>query len=132
MDGNSVDQVLHHQSISRICIDYAVEFHMDSGAQLRLECPFRVRWEGANNSCEVVPERLSKKGSDVVVGLLHRHIDGGVVHDSGRLTLTFSDGAILECEPDDNYEAWSVVDTSGARTVCLPGGGISHWDAEPT
>lgn len=61
-------------------------------------------------------------------------IVGNVVADAstpeGALLLSFTDGSLLRCEPDPNYEAWQVV---GGRpqylVVCLPGGELAVWDS---
>ncbi len=45
------------------------------------------------------------------------------------LTLEFSSGSTLRCEPQASYEAWQVV---GGRpqylVVCLPSGELAVWD----
>jgi Family of unknown function (DUF6188) len=39
--------------------------------------------------------------------------------EGGTLVLSFSDGSLLRCEPDERYEAWQVVGGSPQYLVCL-------------
>jgi len=48
---------------------------------------------------------------------------------SGSLHLTFTDGSLLRCDPDPQYEAWQVVGGDPqALIVCEPGGELAIWD----
>jgi hypothetical protein len=61
-------------------------------------------------------------------------IVGIVVADTsttdGALLLSFTDGSLLRCEPDSNYEAWQVVGGwPQYLVVCQPGGELAVWDS---
>jgi hypothetical protein len=48
---------------------------------------------------------------------------------NGSLRLTFTDGSLLRCDPDPQYEAWQVVGGDPqALIVCEPGGKLAIWD----
>lgn len=49
---------------------------------------------------------------------------------SGVLTLEFTDGTTLRCEPRPDVEAWQVVGGDPEYlVVCMPGGEVAVWDA---
>lgn len=59
-------------------------------------------------------------------------IVGNVVADAstpgGALLLSFTDGSLLRCEPDPNYEACQVVGGwPQYLVVCQPGGELPVW-----
>jgi hypothetical protein len=59
---------------------------------------------------------------------------GSVVADTstlnGALLLSFTDGSLLRCQPDPNYEAWQVVGGQPQYlVVCQPGGELAVWDS---
>jgi Family of unknown function (DUF6188) len=48
--------------------------------------------------------------------------------EGGTLVLSFSDGSLLRCEPDERYEAWQVVGGSPQYlVVCEPGGELAVY-----
>jgi hypothetical protein len=48
---------------------------------------------------------------------------------SGSLSLTFTDGSQLRCDPDPEYEAWQIVGGDPQTLiVCEPGGELAIWD----
>jgi hypothetical protein len=48
---------------------------------------------------------------------------------SGSLRLAFTDGSVLRCDPDPQYEAWQVAGGDPqALIVCEPGGELAIWD----
>jgi hypothetical protein len=50
--------------------------------------------------------------------------------EGGTLVLSFADGSLLRCEPDERYEAWQVVGGSPQHlVVCEPGGELAVWDS---
>lgn len=45
-----------------------------------------------------------------------------VSRTAGTLTVTFTDGTVIEAASDPHYEAWDV-NAPGVKIVALPGGG---------
>lgn len=116
---------LEGQEVSRLCLDYAVVFETVDGTELRLEARFQIS-SGDAASVEVDPDRLADTGS-AVVGLLRQQIAAALIDESGVLSLHFTNGQRLQCEPDEQFEAWTLTTAAGERMVCLPGGGVAHW-----
>jgi hypothetical protein len=120
-----MEYALEGQEVSRVCLDYAVVLETVDATELRLETRFEIL-SGDAASLEVDPDRLSETGIPVV-GLLRQQIAMAVIDESGVLSLHFSDGQRLLCEPDEQFEAWTLTTAAGERMVCLPGGGVAHW-----
>lgn len=118
---------LDGQEVSRLCLDYAVVIETVDGTKLRLETPFQIS-SGDAPSFQVDPDRLVDTGR-AVVGLLRQQIAMALIDDSGFLSLHFTNGQRLQCEPDEQFEAWTLTTAAGERMVCLPGGGVAHWPA---
>jgi Family of unknown function (DUF6188) len=74
-------------------------------------------------------ECLDADGTPLALGdLVKRTVDAASTTD-GLLTLSFTDGVMLRCPPDPQYEAWQVVGGSPPYlVVCLPGGELAVWD----
>lgn len=121
-----MDYSLEGQEISRICLDYAVTFETVDGTELRIESVFRLTSADGLRSVEIDPNNLSDTG-EPVVQLLHQEVVLATMAESGVLALRWARGERIECEPDEQFEAWTLVTTAGERMVCLPGGGIAHW-----
>lgn len=117
---------LEGQEISRICLDYAVTFETVDGTELRIESVFRLTSADGSRSVEIDPNNLSDTG-ETVVHLLHQQIVLATMAESGALALRCARGERIECEPDEQFEAWTLATAAGERMVCLPGGGIAHW-----
>ncbi len=117
---------LEGQEVSRLCLDYGVVLETLDGTELRIESPFRLSSPDGTQSSEVRPDRLDETGS-AVVGLLRQRIESASIGESGALSLRFANGSRLDCEPDEQFEAWTLVTAAGERMVCLPGGGVAHW-----
>jgi hypothetical protein len=63
-----------------------------------------------------------------LVDLVQRTV-GSASTTNGVLALRFTDGVVLRCPPDPQYEAWQVVGGSPQYlVVCLPGGELGVWD----
>ena len=121
---------LEGQEISRICLDYAVTLVTVDGTELRIESRFRLTSADGSRLVEIDPNNLSDTG-EPVVNLLHQMVVLATMAESGALALRFARGERIECEPDEQFEAWTLVTAAGERMVCLPGGGIAHWPGGP-
>lgn len=117
---------LEQQEVSRICLDFAVLLETVDGSALRLEAPFQLVSSDGTSTTVIEPDRLADTGSELV-GLLRQRIELAAISESGSLTLQFGNGMRLLCEPDEEYEAWTLDTAAGERAVCLPGGDIAHW-----
>lgn len=120
---------LQGQEISRICFDYAVVLITVDGTELRIESPFRLASPAGDLTTVVEPDHLDRSGKEVV-GLLRQRIAEADIADSGELSIRFADGQHLVCSPDEQFEAWTLVSAAGERMVCLPGGGVAHWQGD--
>lgn len=118
---------LDGQRVTKVCFDYAVTFHTESGFELRFETPFVIcDTDGTRTSIDPdVPSELASR----VLELLQRLIDSADVEPSGALTISFVDGQELEVSPHPEFEAWTVIGPRGERVICLPGGGVSEWSS---
>lgn len=119
---------LQGQEITRICLDYAVVLETADGTELRIESSFKLTSRDSTGGDEVRPDRLQESGS-AVIQLLNTTISEASIRESGDLSLKFASGQYLQCPPDDRFEAWTLVTTTGERAVCMPGGGVSYWSA---
>lgn len=121
-----IEYAIEGQEISRICVDFAVALQTVDGAELRIETAFSVTASSEEPVLRARPDALGDAGSPVL-GLLRQRVSAAVIHDSGRLELTFSAGGRIVCEPDEEFEAWILTVPGGERAVCSPGGGIVRW-----
>ena len=117
---------LEGQEIARICLDFAVALDTVDGTELRIEARFRVTSPDESRSVDIDPSDVRNAG-EPLVRLLHQRIVLAAVDESGALSLRFAHGERLDCEPDQRFEAWTLVTPGGERMVCLPGGGVAHW-----
>jgi hypothetical protein len=115
---------LEGQEIGRVCVDYAVVLETVDGTELRLESRFQI--SSPDDSAEIDPERLEVTGGTAVT-LLRQQVARASVGESGVLSIQFANGQQLRCDPDGQFEAWTLTTASGERMVCLPGGGVAHW-----
>lgn len=115
------------REISGICVDYAVTLQTHEGAELRIKTGFAVAASEAAAVVAAEPTRLGSAGAKVLT-LIRQRVVAATIHDSGRLELRFDGGGRLLCEPDEKFEAWTLSAPDGERLVCLPGGGLAHWD----
>ncbi len=117
---------LEGQEIGRLCLDCAVALETADGTELRIESRFQLSTSDGTQPDEVDPDHLDLTGA-AVVGLLRQRVVLASIAESGVLSLRFANGLRLECEPDERFEAWTLVTAAGERMVCLPGGGVAHW-----
>lgn len=75
---------------------------------------------------EIDPEDPTTVGP--VLWVVGKEIQG-VNAEGGALSLVFSDGSRVRCEPQEDYEAWQVVGGSPQHlVVCMPGGELAVWE----
>lgn len=66
-----------------------------------------------------------------VFGLLGRTVDSALAYKTGQLEITFREGGKLTVSPDQDYESWGVTGVRWLRIVCIPGGELAVWSADP-
>ena len=96
------------------------------GVDWRISLSGRVRVAGASSI-----EPTSIDGVAAHMPLLNAEVTAAHVDERGDLTVTL-DGTAIRCEADDEYEAWSVHGSDGARIICLPRGELAIWTARTT
>lgn len=117
---------LEGQRITQVCVEFAIVLQTVDGTELRIEAPFRVISADGLQLITISPENLHVEGG-AVVGFLHQQIVLATIEDSGALAMEFAAGQRLECDPDPQFEAWTLATSAGERMVCLPGGGVARW-----
>ncbi|GAA2794694.1 hypothetical protein GCM10010452_23720 [Crossiella cryophila] len=73
------------------------------------------------------PGRARAASSPTLTGTV---VQAAAANESGLLLIEFDD-AVLRVEPDENYEAWSFAGPDGDKVICLPGGELAVWAAQP-
>lgn len=109
--------------------DYAVTLQTEEGAVLRVEQPFALRRHD-EDVATVDPERAADH-APLLVGLLHKIVEGAEATEAGELTVRLSDAWALVVPPHSDYEAWTFAGSRGEHVVCVPGGGVTAWGADP-
>jgi hypothetical protein len=66
-----------------------------------------------------------------VFALLNRTVQSALAYKNGTLEITFTEGGKLSVTADSNYESWGVTGVRWLRIVCMPGGELAVWLAEP-
>jgi hypothetical protein len=121
-----VESLLVGHQVSMVCFDYAVSFSTEQGAHLRIESPFRTLPAGAQTGIVADPA-VAGESCLHLIEVLHQEIEYLNIDDGGRLTVRFAGGTTIECDPDEEYEAWTLTLDGGAMIVCLSGGGLARW-----
>jgi len=67
-----------------------------------------------------------------VFGIMAKTVKSALAFKDGRLEIDFAEGGKLTVMPDHAYEAWDVAGARWLRIVCLPGGGLETWQADPS
>ena len=66
-----------------------------------------------------------------VFALLGRTVQSALANKKGTLEITFREGGKLSVAADPNYESWGVTGVRWLRIVCMPGGELAVWLADP-
>jgi len=112
--------------VTRLVVDYAVAFEFQDVKEqytIRIEGEFRIDQGGAESRCLL--DHPSTLGAATT--LLHDQVRTAEARQSGELVLCLESGAVLRVAPAETIEAWEMFGSSGARVVCLPGGGLAVW-----
>ena len=84
-------------------------------------------------------QRFEPSDAPGLAPLLKLHqaaITSAEIRKDGRLTLAFTDGAMLEVLPDERYEAFKVTGSRppirrGFSFLAIPGGGLARFETRP-
>jgi hypothetical protein len=66
-----------------------------------------------------------------VFALFRKTVNSALAHKDGILEITFREGGRLTVPPHPNYEAWGVTGVRWLRVVCMAGGDLAIWSADP-
>jgi Family of unknown function (DUF6188) len=66
-----------------------------------------------------------------VFALLNRTVQSALAYKNGTLEITFTEGGKLSVPADPHYESWGVTGVRWLRVVCMPGGELAVWLADP-
>ena len=104
--------------------DYAVSLVFDDDIVVRIETPFEIRRHDSRHPID--PTNVGSMAEQIIQLL------GAVAHScrvlaSGVLHIQFIDLRELVIEPNEQFEAWSMVHRDGSYSVALPGGGTSSF-----
>lgn len=121
-----IDLQIEQEVVDQIIIDYQVSLKLSDGSYFMFECKFTLT-KPDGTAFEITPGDSAEQ----LVHILELHnasLARGLVV-GGTLRLEFSNGTVLECPPDDQYEAWSLFSPSGnlQRIISTPGGDLSIW-----
>jgi hypothetical protein len=107
-----------------LTIDHAVTLHMHGAAgydgSITFESPFRI---GTTERVAITLNPEEKSRLTPVLESFGKTVAGiSVSRTDGALTLTFTDGTVIEAASDAQYEAWEV-NALGVKIIATPGGG---------
>lgn len=88
---------------------------------------FKLEMDGEKHALSA--ENREKIGP--VFSLFRKTVNSALAHKDGVLEITFREGARLTVGPDPNYESWGVTGVRWLRVVCMPGGDLAVWSADP-
>lgn len=118
------------RQVSQCCIDYAFTLRCTDAhgsVDVRIGEPFVLRT--ANETYVLDPES-DPTSMGPILSLLHLNVADAIAFKDGRLTLTFSDGSVLEVPVGRDYEPWELSGPEGMRVVSLPGGELGIWGGD--
>jgi hypothetical protein len=115
---------LRGRSVEMLTIDHRVTLHLhgeaDYDGSIIFESAFKIGMSG-RDAIVLHPEKkatltpvLECFGKTVAAVSISRKV--------GALTLTFTDGTVIDAASDPQYEAWEV-NAPGVKIVATPGGG---------
>ena len=125
--------------VGQVRIDYAYGLELTETPQRAAEVAWRLRVNtpftftdtmGAKHDLdpEGPPERLAPS-----LATRHQQLVDGSVRANSRIRTTFANHAIIEVEPHDRYEAWTLtpdpIDALPLTLVCTVGPGEVDWSS---
>jgi hypothetical protein len=120
-----MDLGLRGRSIESQHLEYGLALFLSDRYFLRLDGPFTLMLDG--ETTELSPETDPPECFIPLQQLIGREIAESIADDSGVLTISFDNGAVITCLPDDQYEAWMMTTPKGWTVASTPGGEIGIW-----
>ncbi|WP_020662058.1 DUF6188 family protein [Amycolatopsis benzoatilytica] len=120
---------LEGKKLLSITVEYSAVLHFSDDYTARIESPFSFSVPGRQYSFS--PESDPQESFQPMDILLSQVVANSDVDDSGTLRIAFDNGAAIQAEKDDEYEAWTVSGPDGFLVVSMPGGELATWDAKP-
>ena len=117
------------QKVMRCSVDHAFRLHFGSGNQrveLIIETPFTLI--DSDRELRLAPSHVEELGP--ALGLFDRTVKHVNVEADGALVVRFDGGVEMSIKPDDQYEAWQIVDAGGSMLICTPGGGLASFPGQ--
>lgn len=123
---NTLNLQIGEETVDQIIIDYQVTLKLSGGAHVTLESAFSIN-QPDGTTITIIPGD-TKDPLGRVLELHNRSVSQGIV-SNGTLRVEFTDGVLLECPPDQQFEAWSLFSPVGGieRIISTPGGELSIW-----
>jgi hypothetical protein len=128
---NKIPLPLVNMEVSRFCLDNTVSilfFQEDNYLTLRIDNEFRFMHAGETITLQ--PGNLPSLMPIFV--LFEATVQEAYADESGKLTVRFKSGDILEVDANEQYEAWEIYGMGGSTEklmiVCTPGGELSIWN----
>lgn len=116
---------LRGDMVSRCVVDAAFQIQFLERADpitVTIESPFIVIESGVSR--EVSPADPPTLGP--VLSVIGRSVKAACAMKTGHLRLEIED-LCLVVDPDERYEAWSVVSDNNLKLICMPGGSVAVW-----
>lgn len=109
--------------------NYVLMLWTDNNWEIDLEGRTFLRRTGAD-PVEIDTTLFQEELSEEVKPLLGATISAITTTERGDLLVTM-DGMELRVEAGRDHEAWQVYGPDGEMYVCMPGGELAIWDAQP-
>jgi hypothetical protein len=112
--------------ITQICIDYAISFIFENGAEIRIGavCVFR---DESGAEVTIDPESEQTRWGPLL-RVANTDLDRAEVLADNSLVLSFVGGLALSVDPSPQYEAWTCNLPTGVLYISTPGGEIGIFD----
>jgi hypothetical protein len=113
--------------VQMIQIDYRLGLLLSDGkasTNIHISTLGRLTWPGGEALLE--PEETASLSP--ILPLANKGVRSVTIRATGHLRVEFAGGHVLEVAPDDQYEAWQLGCSVGARgvmMVCSPGGSVA-------
>lgn len=124
MDLGLREQAIEHQNFG-----YTFSLITTNGYEISIETDFTLNTAGQTLSYSPGPSNAEAKP---LVNLKGQSITTATAENNGTLTIQFTNGDILQVNPNQTYEAWTIAGPDGIEAVCMPGGTLTTWNTGTT
>ncbi len=123
------------RKVSRIVVDYALKIQFffpdpvgGEETEITIEGPCHFEMDGRKYELNVGE---NPTGLGPIFAIRGEIVNSALAFKEGRLEIDFVNRAKLIVMPLPKFEAWGVVGVRGLRVVCMPGGELAIWQADP-